>query len=145
LTWYEVLTQLAEAPEKKLRLGHLSEKLQISKSNVTRLVDGIEGAGFLAREPGRQDRRVVWAVLTTAGLATITRATSTYASGIGQGQRQALPDIASWGNCWDELVTLLSKHPGATGAQELIMGLVTSLRETAGIEPDSVPAPTHHG
>ena len=140
-TWYEVLDQLAEAPGKKLRLRDLSDNLQISRSGVTRLVDRIEGAGFLVREPDGQDRRGVWAVLTRAGRGAITRAASTYANGIDRNQLLELTEMASWGAAWDRLVIQHDQPPSAPGAHQLIVGLVLYSQETADALAISSAAP----
>lgn len=67
LAFYDVLVQLNEAPERRRRMQELAEAVLLSKSGVTRLVDRMEAAGLVAREPCADDRRVTWAVLTDAG------------------------------------------------------------------------------
>ena len=39
LTWYDVLVQLSEAPDSRLRMQELARRVLISKSGLTRLVD----------------------------------------------------------------------------------------------------------
>ena len=60
------LTRLAEAGD-SLPLGHLAERLQCVKSNVTQLVDRLEADGLVARAAEPNDRRSRLAVLTEAG------------------------------------------------------------------------------
>ena len=82
LAWYDVLVQLSEAPGRKLRLQDLADQMRFSPSGLTRLIDRIEGAGFVARQQDRRDRRGVYAVLTRAGRSAVTRAASTYKTDI---------------------------------------------------------------
>ena len=82
LTWYDVLVALSEAPEGRLRLHELARRVVLSRSGLTRLVDRLEAAGLLRREPCPTDRRGAYAVLTPAGEATLRRTWPTYARGI---------------------------------------------------------------
>lgn len=66
LTWFEVLLRLS-INGGRMRLADVSRSLFFSKSGVTRLVDRMEAAGLVAREPSPDDRRVTWAVITDAG------------------------------------------------------------------------------
>ena len=78
LIWFDTLHHLSEAPRNKLRLQDLADKLLFSRTGLTRLVDRIEEAGLVEREPDQQDRRGISAVLTSAGLQTHREAVSTY-------------------------------------------------------------------
>jgi DNA-binding MarR family transcriptional regulator len=69
LEWYDVLFTLKEAPEHRLRLSEVADKVLLSRSNLTRLVDRLEAAELLRRERCPSDRRGAFAVLTPAGLA----------------------------------------------------------------------------
>jgi len=61
-----VLQHLVEADE-PLPLGRLAERIACVKSNITQLVDRLEGEGLVCRELSRDDRRVVRAVITAQG------------------------------------------------------------------------------
>jgi DNA-binding MarR family transcriptional regulator len=82
LTHYDVLLELWEAPDHRLRLHELAHAVVLSRSGVTRLVDRLEAAGFLRREPDPDDRRGAYAAITRAGRAAMLRAWPTYARGI---------------------------------------------------------------
>ena len=84
LEWYDVLLTLKEAPDYRLRLSDLADKVLLSRSNLTRLVDRLEKAGLLRREPCPNDRRGTWAVLTEAGLAMQRQMWPVYAEGIAE-------------------------------------------------------------
>lgn len=64
---YDVLLALKRSPDRKLRLSDLADRVVLSRSGLTRLVDRIESSGWLRREPVPEDRRGSYAVLTPAG------------------------------------------------------------------------------
>lgn len=82
LQWYDVLIELYEAPDHKLRMRELADKVILSKSGLTRLVDRIEDAGYLKRELDPNDRRSFFATITDPGIEAIREAWHVYASGI---------------------------------------------------------------
>jgi DNA-binding MarR family transcriptional regulator len=67
LPWYEVLATLSEAPERRLKMGDLAERLVITRGGLTKLVDRLVKAGLLERAFCETDRRVSYATLTAAG------------------------------------------------------------------------------
>ncbi len=67
LNEYEALLTLARAPESRMRRVDLANTLLLTAGGVTRLLDGLERQGFVAREESSSDRRVSYAVLTKAG------------------------------------------------------------------------------
>jgi DNA-binding MarR family transcriptional regulator len=66
LTWLDVLAQLYDAGD-GLRMQELEGRLLFTRSGLTRLVDRIEAAGLVRREPVPGDRRGVRVVLTAEG------------------------------------------------------------------------------
>jgi DNA-binding MarR family transcriptional regulator len=82
LAEYDVLLQLAWAPERRLRMSELADRLVLSRSGATRLVDRLERDGLIAREACETDRRGAWAVLTDSGLARLRAASTTHLRGI---------------------------------------------------------------
>lgn len=75
---YEVLIRLARAPERRMRRVDLAEQILLTPSGVTRLLDGLERSGCVARASCETDRRVVYAVLTDAGLAKLLEARTSH-------------------------------------------------------------------
>jgi len=67
LPWYEVLAAVAEAPERRMRMGDLAEALVITRGGLTKLVDRLVKAGLLERTFCEDDRRVSYATLLPAG------------------------------------------------------------------------------
>lgn len=82
LQWYDVLIELYEAPERRLRQHALARAVVLSKSNISRLVDRLEAAGLLTRDPCETDKRGAYIVLTEAGVAAMHAAWRPYARGI---------------------------------------------------------------
>ena len=68
LAWYDVLWELEKAPQQRLRMHQLAERIVLSRSHLTRLADRLEAAGLLRREPCPDDRRGSFCVITPAGL-----------------------------------------------------------------------------
>ena len=69
LAWYDVLWALEGADGARVRLSELAERVVLSRSNMTRLVDRLEQAGLVVRERAEEDARGSYAVLTLAGRA----------------------------------------------------------------------------
>ena len=66
---YDVLVQLAYAEGRRLRRVDLARSVLLSPSGITRLLDGLERAGWVEKGTCKSDARVTYAVLTDAGLA----------------------------------------------------------------------------
>lgn len=79
---FEVLFHLAEAPERRLRRVDLAERVLLTPSGITRLLDGLERAGLVARAECASDRRVVYAELTEEGLRRFQESRATHRDGI---------------------------------------------------------------
>lgn len=71
---YEVLLRLSWAPDRRMRRVDLAEQVLLTASGVTRLLDGLERSGLVERGSCDTDRRVVYAVLTDAGLVKLKEA-----------------------------------------------------------------------
>jgi DNA-binding MarR family transcriptional regulator len=84
LSWYDVLIELYEAPERRLRMHELARRVLLSRSGLTRLVDRLEAEGLLTRDRSGTDRRGAYAVITGQGIAALRRAWPVYAQGIAQ-------------------------------------------------------------
>ena len=78
LTSYEVLAHLVRAPEGRLRMAELADRVLLSRSGMTRLVDRLEREGYLERDTCDDDKRGSFAVLTKAGAAIYATARPTH-------------------------------------------------------------------
>lgn len=82
LSSYDVLIELYEAPERRLRMHELAQRVVLSRSGLTRLVDRLEAEGLLVRDRSVADRRGAYAVITEQGVAALRRAWPVYSRGI---------------------------------------------------------------
>jgi DNA-binding MarR family transcriptional regulator len=67
LSSYEVLLYLAGSDDGRLRMGDLAERLLLSRSGLTRLVDRLERRGLVYRERCKEDARGLFAHITDDG------------------------------------------------------------------------------
>jgi DNA-binding MarR family transcriptional regulator len=79
---YEVLLLLARAPERQLRRVDLADSVLLTASGITRLLDGLERAGYVTKAQCETDGRVMYAVLTDDGLDKLREAGETHVAGI---------------------------------------------------------------
>jgi DNA-binding MarR family transcriptional regulator len=83
LSWYDALWPLYRAPGRKLRMGELAAQVvTIGRSGLTRLVDRLEAAGLVSREPSPGDRRGTVVAITREGTALVRRMWPVYAAEI---------------------------------------------------------------
>ncbi len=64
---YEVLLRLSHAPEQRLKRVELAQSVLLTPSGITRLLDGLEVAGWVEKASCPGDARVTYAVLTESG------------------------------------------------------------------------------
>jgi DNA-binding MarR family transcriptional regulator len=105
---YEVLLYLAQSPDRKLPMSALAESTMLTRSGITRLVDGLVASGLIERTSCESDARVSYAKLTDIGYEKLREAGCTHVATI---QRMFLEhytpeEIA-------QLSALLSRLPGA--------------------------------
>ncbi len=108
---YEALLHLSRAEEGRMRRVDLAGRLILTASGVTRLLDGLEAAGFVDRASCKSDRRVAYAVLTETGRTKLQEASESHIAGVraffeARYSRQEL----------DQLSGLLGRLPGVAAA-----------------------------
>ncbi len=79
---YDVLLHLGEAEDGRLRMNDLADRVLLSRSGLTRLVDRLQREGLVCRESCSSDARGLFAVLTPSGRARLSEATPTYQRGV---------------------------------------------------------------
>lgn len=84
LGWYDVLLQLVEAPGRRLRMAELADRVLLSRSGLTRLIDRLQAEGLVRREPSPDDARGTFTVLTLAGVGRLRAAAPVHLAGIQQ-------------------------------------------------------------
>jgi DNA-binding MarR family transcriptional regulator len=97
---FDVLAQLARAPEQSLRRVDLVERVLLTPSGITRLLKGLEDAGYVGNRPCKEDARVTYAVLTPKGRRKLNEAQKTHLASVQALLTERFDD--------DELETLAS-------------------------------------
>ncbi|MFG2005876.1 MarR family winged helix-turn-helix transcriptional regulator [Spirillospora sp. NPDC048911] len=105
LASYDVLMHLGEAPAGRLRMNDLADRVLLSRSGLTRLVDRLQREGLVCRESCSSDARGLFAVLTPAGGARLAAATPTYQQGVRDYVLSRLDedDLRQFGHILDKL------------------------------------------
>ncbi|MFP3987842.1 MarR family transcriptional regulator [Streptomyces sp. E11-3] len=70
---YEILVNLSEAADLRMRMSDLATSTLQSKSRLSHQITRMENAGLVRRENCESDRRGLYAVLTDHGLATMQK------------------------------------------------------------------------
>jgi DNA-binding MarR family transcriptional regulator len=135
LAEYDALLSIAEAPERRIRMGQLADRMLLSKSGVTRLIDRLVADGLVARDSCLTDARGAEAVLTETGLGRLRTASRTHLRGIDQHFLASLDQ--------DELAVIettmlrLADQAGPGGEHEQCASSAATMIETAsGVTPD---------
>jgi DNA-binding MarR family transcriptional regulator len=104
---FETLLHLSQAEHGAMRRIDLAERLRLTPSGVTRLLDGLERAGLTDRGGCPTDARVTYAVITDAGRRTLARAACTHAAACDEliGAHLSPTEV-------EELAALLGRLPG---------------------------------
>ena len=111
LSWYDVLLELNAAPERRLRMSELGQRVVLSRTRVSRIVDELAAAGLAERQPDQADGRSSFAVLSAAGRDALRRAWPVYREAI----RRHLAAGLTVPQC-RELAALLDQVIKGTGA-----------------------------
>jgi DNA-binding MarR family transcriptional regulator len=115
LSSYEVLITLQAAPDRRCRMAELADRVLLSRSGTTRLVDRLEREGLLERDNCTSDGRGTFAVLTDAGADLLARARPTHLQDVRERflsrfEPDELATLALW---WERVI------PGAAGGTDL--------------------------
>jgi DNA-binding MarR family transcriptional regulator len=81
---YEVLLHLSHAEDGRLRRVDLAERVILTASGITRLLEGLERGGLVKKENCASDARVTYAKITAAGTAKLREASKTHLRGIDE-------------------------------------------------------------
>jgi DNA-binding MarR family transcriptional regulator len=104
LASYDVLVHLAEAEGRSLRMIELADRVLLSRSGLSRLVDRLVREGLVERAPCLEDARGTLAVLTPVGLQRLREASVTHLRGVHDHVTSRLDDAEL-----AELARLLTK------------------------------------
>jgi DNA-binding MarR family transcriptional regulator len=74
MSYYEILVQLSEAPERTMRMSQLARYSNVSRSALSHAVSRLEAHGWVVRRDCPTDRRGALAILTDEGFAILETA-----------------------------------------------------------------------
>ncbi len=92
LEWYDVLWALERTPGYQLRMHELAHLVVLSRSNLTRLVDRLERAKLVGREPSIDDKRGAYCVLKPSGSVLCQKMSPVYKKCIFELFNEHLPE-----------------------------------------------------
>ena len=103
---YEVLMFLADADGQRMRMADIADSVLLSRSGLTRLVDRLVSAGYVARSRCADDGRGAFAQLTAAGREKLDAARRTHLDGVRRHFLDALDDAdqRALGDLWDRVL-----------------------------------------
>jgi DNA-binding MarR family transcriptional regulator len=79
---YEILVELSEAPDRRMRMTDLADATSQSRSRLSHQVSRMETRGLVRREDCEGDKRGTFAVLTSAGMDAIKRAAPSHVENV---------------------------------------------------------------
>ncbi len=125
-TYYEVLVQLSEVPDRQLRMSDLAARSMSSRSRLSHAVARLEEAGWVRRESCATDKRGQLAVLTDEGLAALVAAAPAHVEGVRSHLFDSLTptQVAQLGEICATVVSHLRENASIAG--------VASVAEIAG-------------
>jgi DNA-binding MarR family transcriptional regulator len=132
---YEVLVQLSEAPQRRLRMTELAGHSLSSKSRLSHQIARMTTLGWVQREACPSDRRGAFAVLTDAGFAVLEAA----APGHLRSVRRHLFDHLSA----VEVEALAAILPKLAGPLERSLGANPAGLRAVEPDPETVPVLEH--
>jgi DNA-binding MarR family transcriptional regulator len=98
---YEILAQLSDAPERRMRMSELADVAMLSRSRLSHRMKVMEKAGWVKREACPIDKRGYFAVMTAKGWKAIVAAApdhvesvrSRFVDHLSKGDQAALAEI----------------------------------------------------
>jgi DNA-binding MarR family transcriptional regulator len=99
---YEVLMFLDDAPGHRMRMSDIAERVLLSRSGCTRLVDRLVELGYVTRCAASTDGRGLYAQLTDTGLEQTHAARASHREGVRQFflNRLTTTDQIALGDIW---------------------------------------------
>jgi DNA-binding MarR family transcriptional regulator len=114
LAWYDVLLELWAARDGRLTMSQLGERVVLSRSRVSRVVDELTRADLVRREVNPDDARSAYAVITAAGVARFRQAAPVYVGSIEEefAGDLTLADLTALGSALQRVLARLDRMPG---------------------------------
>jgi DNA-binding MarR family transcriptional regulator len=95
---YEILVNLSEAEDRRMRMSDLAKSTLQSKSRLSHQITRMEAAGFVRRENCESDRRGLYAVLTEQGWETMRQVAPRHVASVREHFIDLIPpqDLAAY-------------------------------------------------
>lgn len=108
LAEYEILVAVSEAPDGRIRMSELADKVHQSRSRLTHTVTRMEKTELVERTTFPTDRRGVWAELTDAGLELLRTAAPDHVAAVRRNFIEAVSpeDYAAIGRVFDAVLAI---------------------------------------
>jgi DNA-binding MarR family transcriptional regulator len=105
LSWYDVLQEVAAAPEGRIRMGELADRVMLTRAGLSGLVDRLERAGLVERRPCEGDARGTYAVTTRSGREQLERAARTHRDAVRRRYTDRFDDaeLELFGRMWERI------------------------------------------
>jgi len=106
LSSYEVLMLLGEADQERLRMADVADRVLVSRSGLTRLIDRLVEAGLVERSASADDGRGAFAQLTDAGREKLRAARRAHLAGVRARflDRLSADEQRALGEAWDSVL-----------------------------------------
>ena len=108
LSEFDVLITLYNAPNRRLRMSELTQRVLITASGMTQLITRLERSGLVTRAVDEADRRSFFATLNAAGDDRLRQARSTHNEVIRERliRRLSPEQLKTLGNLWEAVEAL---------------------------------------
>jgi DNA-binding MarR family transcriptional regulator len=106
LSSFEVLVELSEARNQRMRMSELANAVSLSRSGLSRLIDRLAREGLIERSPCPDDARGSYAVLTNRGLRRLGQVHPAYARAVRDDflAHFTQADLARLAEYWERLL-----------------------------------------
>jgi DNA-binding MarR family transcriptional regulator len=107
LSWYDLLAEVAAAPDGRIRMGDLAQRVLLTPAGLSGLVDRLERAKLVERRPCDGDARGTYAVVTGEGRRRLERAHPTHRDAVRSRYtgRFADAELDLVGRVWERVAT----------------------------------------
>lgn len=108
---YEILVQLSESPDRRMRMSELADRTYASRSRLSHQVDRMVKKGFVERQECTVDKRGLFAVLTDDGWAAIVSAAPDHVASVREHLVDVLPskEFAALGSACETVSSRLTE------------------------------------
>jgi DNA-binding MarR family transcriptional regulator len=107
LSWYDLLAEVATAPDGRVRMGELAQRVLLTPAGLSGLVDRLERANLVERQRCDGDARGTYAVLTREGRRLLERAYPTHRDAVRARYTSRLgeAELDLVGRAWERVAT----------------------------------------